>query len=53
MLCLRGKEVLSMVVISKETLLGFQGRGLDEVVQPDFCHGSSVKPFFFNALKKE
>ena len=36
-----------MVVISKETLIGFQGRGLDEVVPPDFCHALFLKALIF------
>jgi hypothetical protein len=27
--------------------IGFQGRGLDEVVQPDFCHGRFLKALIF------
>ena len=33
-------------------LVGFQGRGCADGVQPDFCHAlSSLKPLFFNSLK--
>ena len=28
-------------------LLGFQGRGLDESVQPDFCHDLFLKALIF------
>ena len=28
-------------------LIGFQGRGLDEVVQPDFCHDLFLKVLIF------
>ena len=36
-------------------LVGFQGRGLADGGQPDFCHllFSSLKPLFFNSLKNE
>ena len=30
-----------------EALIGFQGRGLDDVVQPDFCHGRFLKVLIF------
>ena len=31
----------------QEALLGFQGRGLDESVQPDFCHDLFLKALIF------
>jgi hypothetical protein len=34
-------------------LVGFQGRGFAEVVQPDFCHSLFLKPCFFNGFKDE
>jgi hypothetical protein len=39
--------------IIKKALIGFQGRGLDDVVQPDFCHDLPLKPLLFNGLKNE
>ena len=30
-----------------EALIGFQGRGLVEVIQPDFCHGLFLKALIF------
>jgi len=31
----------------EEALIGFQGRGLEDVVHPDFCHDLFLKAFIF------
>ena len=39
--------VMVSVSYAQKALLGFQGRGLDEVVQPDFCHDLFLKTLIF------
>jgi alkylation response protein AidB-like acyl-CoA dehydrogenase len=33
-----GMGWLEAMIITEDALIGFRGRGFDDVVQPDFCH---------------
>src|SRR5467141_1124277 len=41
------QEKALIEAVLAEALIGFQGRGLDDVVQPDFCHGRFLKSLIF------
>ena len=38
--------------VNKKALIGFQGRGLEEVVQPDFCHHLFLEALTFQWAQK-
>ena len=43
---------LMIVVIKRMALIGFRGRGFEDVVKPDFCHHLLLEALIFQGPEK-